>query len=407
MSLRLSLIKAPEGIDLSRTNYIFSQSGGTLGRADSNTWALPDPDKFLSSCHCEITFADNQFFILDRSTNGTFINGSPEPIGRGSRSPLTDGDQIELGDYRFAVALEAQSSASFESNSPFGSNHSNQAENPLLRPSNDPFADFSTAKSEDFFSSPSNDPLAFFAAPDSAPFSTPGQASPFASDTKASAASSSPFAHTGDFLSDSRESDPFAKQALDDFLGDAEIASGAKNSSAVSFASVDLSPSLDQALEWPDSTQESVIPEDWADDLLAPSAPLRPKPATPAKAITPSTNGDNWAAASDLRPTQKPAPKTSGTESSSTEPSGLPQAKPHPASDNKTALEPRQPAPGLRERVPLSERLAVLEALQNQQLNAAPNEQPLESPPQIKANPVDGQSGARPSRSRDRQSARD
>src|SRR6187551_3433102 len=105
MALQVTLVKTPGGVSVARTSHLFNEQGGTFGRATSNSWQLPDPDKFLSSCHCEILWAPDGYYLVDRSTNGTFLNSSPEPIGRGVRSRLSNGDFFEIGDYRFSVAI--------------------------------------------------------------------------------------------------------------------------------------------------------------------------------------------------------------------------------------------------------------------------------------------------------------
>lgn len=330
MSLRLSLIKTPEGIAPSRTNHIFSHSGGTLGRAETNTWVLPDPDKFLSSCHCEITFVDNQFFILDRSTNGTFINGASEPIGRGSKASLTDGDIIDLGEYRFTVALEAnQASAGFGALSPFGTSSADSLASSFDKQiPTDPFGDFASSAATPFFDQ-QNDPLALWGKPTQAqspgsPFDIPASTGGFADGF--GGAGHPPIQPTA---KGSEESDPFANsKSLDDFIGAAPV-----EAPPATFGSVDLSPGLDQAMQWPQATQESLIPEDWEDDLLAPAAAKKSRLAE--------------------RPREEQAPLIN------------PIAK-APAELVQKISDPQpQPNQGFKERVPLAERLAALEAMQN------------------------------------------
>ncbi|RYZ79161.1 MAG: FHA domain-containing protein, partial [Moraxellaceae bacterium] len=119
MALQITLVKTPGNVSISNPTQTFGERGGTLGRGEKNTWVLPDPDKFLSSCHCEIKCEGNSYVIIDLSTNGTFLNNSPEPLGRGSGSPLRDGDTFEIGDYRFAV--KTVQSQGYSSDSPFAS----------------------------------------------------------------------------------------------------------------------------------------------------------------------------------------------------------------------------------------------------------------------------------------------
>lgn len=76
-------------------------TGGTLsiGRGADNDWVLHDPDRHLSKTHCLISAEGGRFVLTDVSTNGVFVNGAREPLGRERQVPLTDGDTFRLGDY--------------------------------------------------------------------------------------------------------------------------------------------------------------------------------------------------------------------------------------------------------------------------------------------------------------------
>lgn len=248
MALQITLVKTPGKVSVSRTSQTFSEQGGTLGRAESNSWVLPDPDKFLSSCHCEILFDAGRYYLLDLSTNGTFFNSSPEPLGKGARTPLGDGDIFEIGDYRFSVKVVAQQP--FAESSPFG-----VAQNPL-------------SSIDDIFGGPVSSNQSF--------------ADPFAS--------SGPLAD--DFsLEPDLETDPLAAldkarrspESRDVFGSDDSLFGGADpfplGTDTFSGASqLDHSPSMDQAISWPESNRENLIPEDWEDDLLGTSAPVSGSP---------------------------------------------------------------------------------------------------------------------------------
>ncbi len=106
MALQLTIIKFPPGVALAEDRKSFGPQGGLIGRGVDNDWVLSDPERFLSSKHCQITHEGGRFFLIDLSTNGTFVNGAGEPLGRGSRIALNDGDSFDVGDYRFKVALE-------------------------------------------------------------------------------------------------------------------------------------------------------------------------------------------------------------------------------------------------------------------------------------------------------------
>jgi type VI secretion system protein len=238
MALQITLVKTPGNIALPRNNHIFDQRGGTFGRADSNTWVLPDPDKFLSSCHCAIVFADNHFYLEDKSTNGTFINGGFEPLGRGVRHQLRDGDFFEIGDYRFSIQLEQQSASPFAS--PFDIT-------PAPLDNTPPFGDMPKS---DFFGTASTDSPSLFDQ----------QQDPLALWDKRPEPKPTPF--------DNIQDNAFGRDSsclLDDFVGLGGATTGNN------FSTMDLAPAIDQAVSWPTAKSESLIPEDW-DDLLSPSS---------------------------------------------------------------------------------------------------------------------------------------
>lgn len=77
-----------------------------VGRSESCDWHLPDPGKVVSSRHAEIRSGDNgQFLIRDISTNGVFVNESPDPLGRDAEAPIRNGDRLRFGDYEIAVGI--------------------------------------------------------------------------------------------------------------------------------------------------------------------------------------------------------------------------------------------------------------------------------------------------------------
>jgi len=80
----------------------------TIGRAAGNSWILPDPENYLSKQHCVIARQGGGYEITDRSSNGTFLNFSGEPLGRDRKAPLNDGDRLRIGDYDLLVRIVAQ-----------------------------------------------------------------------------------------------------------------------------------------------------------------------------------------------------------------------------------------------------------------------------------------------------------
>lgn len=85
---------------------VFREDGGTIGRSLENDWILPDPDKFISGKHATIDFQTGAFYLADVSTNGVYLNGSEQPLGRGNPRRLFDGDKLRMGDFEFLVTLD-------------------------------------------------------------------------------------------------------------------------------------------------------------------------------------------------------------------------------------------------------------------------------------------------------------
>lgn len=81
------------------------QGSITIGRGSGNDWVLPDPEQVLSKKHCTIEYRDNGYFLTDTSTNGIFINQSPQRVGRGQSIKLNDGDELTLGEYEILVSI--------------------------------------------------------------------------------------------------------------------------------------------------------------------------------------------------------------------------------------------------------------------------------------------------------------
>lgn len=76
----------------------FDAAGGTIGRADHSTLALPDPERFISRKQAEIVFVNGGYLIRNV--------GAANPIGlanrtlaNGESAMLGDGDDIRIGGY--------------------------------------------------------------------------------------------------------------------------------------------------------------------------------------------------------------------------------------------------------------------------------------------------------------------
>jgi len=271
MTLNLSVIKSPAGVSLPATQKTFSEQGGTIGRGDSNDWVLSDPDRFLSSKHCALSHEGGQYFLTDTSTNGTFINSAPEPLGKGGKIPLNNGDTIDLGDYQFRVDLQSvfampdmpdvDAAPPLESPSdPFGASLE------------DPF-NVSGAQPASSFDDPFATSSAFGAS--AAPVSLNPDAidvDPLAALDKAAYPESGASAGMGH----ASPAPPTAGDYLGGLLSSAPPAPAADVFSSNSVG--DGAGALNQAVDWPSAKNESAIPEDWEDDLMGSDSPVAPPP---------------------------------------------------------------------------------------------------------------------------------
>ncbi len=82
------------------------ESGGSIGRAATNTLALPDPNRYVSSLHAKIVYNGTAFEIVDQSTNGTFLNNLSQALVKGQPKVLSNGDQILMGPFVLQVEVE-------------------------------------------------------------------------------------------------------------------------------------------------------------------------------------------------------------------------------------------------------------------------------------------------------------
>ncbi|KIN70344.1 FHA domain-containing protein [Sulfitobacter noctilucae] len=81
-------------------------TGGSLslGRGPANDIVLPDPERQLSKNHCVIEDHNGNVVVVDFSTNGTFLNYSKVPLGR-TPTPLNNGDILSIGPYEVMVEI--------------------------------------------------------------------------------------------------------------------------------------------------------------------------------------------------------------------------------------------------------------------------------------------------------------
>jgi len=80
----------------------FDATGGTIGRADHNTMALPDPERHISRQQAEIRAEAGSFVICNvGSANPITVAG--QAVAQGQAVPLRHQDQIRIGGYLLEV----------------------------------------------------------------------------------------------------------------------------------------------------------------------------------------------------------------------------------------------------------------------------------------------------------------
>jgi type VI secretion system protein len=83
--------------------------GARIGRSPHMDWSLPDPRSYISSTHCEVEYRDGGYVLVDRSTNGTYVNGASTRLPGPHR--IADGDVILVGHYEILARLEGEAPA--------------------------------------------------------------------------------------------------------------------------------------------------------------------------------------------------------------------------------------------------------------------------------------------------------
>jgi len=106
MALRLEVISNQRQALGALSSIVLGVSGGSIGRALDNDWALPDPRRYLSGHHARIHFRQGGFYLEDSSTNGVFVNDAPTPQGRRGLYALRDGDVLRMGEYRIRASID-------------------------------------------------------------------------------------------------------------------------------------------------------------------------------------------------------------------------------------------------------------------------------------------------------------
>ncbi|MDE2372337.1 MAG: type VI secretion system-associated FHA domain protein TagH [Burkholderiales bacterium] len=80
----------------------FDANGGTIGRADHNTMALPDPERHISRLQAEVFARGNGYMVRNVGSANPIIVGG-RAVGQGETAALLHGDAIRIGAYLLQV----------------------------------------------------------------------------------------------------------------------------------------------------------------------------------------------------------------------------------------------------------------------------------------------------------------
>ena len=269
-------------------------AGGSLslGRGPANDLVLPDPERQLSKSHCVIEDHNGNVVVVDLSTNGTFLNYSKTPLGR-TPTPLNNGDILSVGPYELMVEIAEALPPPIPdpvSNDPVSHGQSGNAPDPMqLLDDVGPGGDFL----DDLLGSPEGP-------------KGPGQIK------------------TADPIDDllpplGEEEDPFFAKpadAIGDDLGPSQAMHNTSSSDSFRPAH---------------STGPALIPDDWDDDLLAPSTPEpEPEPVAKEEPPAPAAPPPEPAAPPPSSDTKVPTPQAAAASAAAEAKAGVPPAKEEP-----------------------------------------------------------------------------
>ncbi len=97
MTLTLKIINRTALENGSPTELVLRNRGAIIGRAATCEWALPDDTRTLSGRHCEVQYRQDDYFLVDDSTNGTFLGDATERINGAHK--VAPGDRFRMGPY--------------------------------------------------------------------------------------------------------------------------------------------------------------------------------------------------------------------------------------------------------------------------------------------------------------------
>ena len=88
----------------------FDERGGTMGRSDTNTLALPDPERRISRLQAEVARVP-EGWRLQNVGHANPLWHNNKPVGPGESVLLDEGDELQVGSYALQVSYSTDATA--------------------------------------------------------------------------------------------------------------------------------------------------------------------------------------------------------------------------------------------------------------------------------------------------------
>lgn len=82
-------------------SFVFTESGGSIGRSPQCDWSIDDGQRFISSTHLLVAFMNGTFTFTDTSSNGTYLNNNQ--LAKGMAIEPSVNDVFTLGNIDIKV----------------------------------------------------------------------------------------------------------------------------------------------------------------------------------------------------------------------------------------------------------------------------------------------------------------
>ncbi|MBL4829775.1 MAG: type VI secretion system-associated FHA domain protein TagH [Aliivibrio sp.] len=106
MELIFDIVKADHTTPDMVPTFTFKHAGGVIGRNEQSDWCLPDPKRQVSNIHAVISFDKETFYLTDKSTNGTYLDGQDASLNKNEPYPIKHGDTFEIGSVQIKASIK-------------------------------------------------------------------------------------------------------------------------------------------------------------------------------------------------------------------------------------------------------------------------------------------------------------